>query len=449
MQAARFYLLSLGCAKNTVDSNSMAQLLGKAGLIHTPEPSEADVLIVNTCGFIEAARQESLEMLRTLAQDKRPDQVLIAAGCLTSRDRQLVTSQVPGVDGLLGTQRWMEIVRLVHVLRGANPLQTPYDLPESTPLEGEHVLRSARQGPSAYLKIADGCRRPCAFCSIPLIKGPAVSRPLEKILTETALLQDQGVRELILVAQDTSDYGSDLGLREGLAVLLERLCQRAPRIDWVRILYAYPGMVSDRLIEVMTGQQQILPYLDMPLQHAHPATLKRMRRPANMRWVYRTIEKMRQAMPDLALRTTFIVGYPGETEQEFKRLLDFVSEMRFDRVGAFEFSPEPGTASEPLGDPVPAALKAERRGRLMELQHAISTEKGRQFIGRNLQVLTEGQGDGLTFGRSYRDAPEIDGLVIVEGEHPIGEMLSVRIDGALPYDLTGKAVEPLAIPVVS
>jgi ribosomal protein S12 methylthiotransferase len=257
------------------------------------------------------------------------------------------------------------------------------------------------------------------------------------ILNEARFLCDSRARELVLIAQDTTDYGHDLGLKDGLAQLLEKLVMAVPEIDWIRIMYAYPGYVSDRLIDAMASRQQILPYLDMPLQHAHPDVLRRMRRPANMNWVYRTLEKMRQAMPDIALRSTFIVGYPGETEAEFQTLLDFIKEIRFDRLGAFEFSFESGTPSEPLGDPVPAEVKEERYNRLMELQLAISLEKNQEFVGKTLLVLIEGLGDSISVGRTYRDAPEIDGLVIVEKELPVGKMVPVKITGAMAYDLTG------------
>jgi ribosomal protein S12 methylthiotransferase len=299
------------------------------------------------------------------------------------------------------------------------------------------------QGNSAYLKIADGCRRPCAFCAIPKIKGTAVSRPLEDILDDVRYLQKQGVREINLIAQDTTDYGHDLGQKDGLAVLLKELTRAAPDVDWIRILYAYPGYITDRLIEVMAANQQILPYIDIPLQHADPGILKSMRRPANMDWVYKTVEKLRKEMSELALRTTFIVGYPGETEKAFGALLDFIKEVRFDRVGVFEFSFEPGTTSETLGDPVPAAVKTERKERLMLTQQRISLQKNQALVGKTLDVLIEGQGivDGSTevisLGRTYRDAPEIDGMVIVEGEVPEGEITPVRITGAMTYDLTG------------
>lgn len=245
------------------------------------------------------------------------------------------------------------------------------------------------------------------------------------------------MREINLIAQDTSDYGHDLGIEDGLSMLLEDLVKAAPAIDWIRILYTYPGSVTERLINIMAYHPQIVPYLDIPLQHGHPDVLRRMRRPANIEWVYRTIDKMRAVIPDLALRTTFIVGYPGETEEEFQALLKFVEELRFDRVGVFTFSFEPGTSSESLGDPIPPEIKEERRGRLMELQQRISLETNLALIGQRLEVLIEGHGDGISLGRSTRDAPEIDGMVIVEGEIPVGEMVPIQITGAMPYDLTG------------
>ena len=439
MNPKTFHLISLGCAKNTVDSSSMSQLMLKSGYQLSEKLEKAAILIVNTCGFIGPARQESIEVLGELAAHKRKGQILIAAGCLTQRYGAEVARQVPGIDGILGTRRWMDIVDLVQQLRlGAHP-EPLYHLPETPTLGSDEigVQLIARQGSSAYLKIADGCRRPCAFCAIPLIKGPLASRPPEVILEEARSLQKTGLRELILIAQDTTDYGHDLGMKEGLAQLLEKLVVAVPHIDWIRILYAYPGYVTDRLIDVMAAHPQILPYLDMPLQHAHPATLERMRRPANLEWIHRTLDKMRRAMPDLAFRTTFLVGYPGETETEFQALLDFVEMIRFDRIGTFQFSFETGTPSEPLGDPVPAEVKQERYERLMERQAAISLQKNQAFVGRTLPALIEGQGDGLSVGRTYRDAPEIDGLVIIEGDLPVGEIQPVKITGAMTYDLTG------------
>jgi ribosomal protein S12 methylthiotransferase len=436
MNRKTFHLTSLGCAKNTVDSDSMAQLLERDGYKAVSAPQQASVLIVNTCGFIAPAREESYSILHSLAKGKRPDQILIAAGCLTQRYGAEVARKVPGVDGILGTRRWMDIVEVVRSLRKGPYPKTFYHLPE-TPTIGldEHgALRASIAGGSAYLKIADGCRRPCAFCAIPLIKGTTVSRPAERILNEAEALHELGVRELVLIAQDTTDYGYDLGIKDGLAKLLELLITHVPGMDWIRIMYAFPGYVTDRLID---AHPQILPYLDLPLQHACPETLTRMRRPANVDWVFSTIAKMRKALPKLAIRTTFIVGYPGETETEFQALLDFVQELRFDRVGAFPFSFEPGTTAEALGDPVPVEIKEERYQRLMELQQGISLQINQSYVGQKLDVLVEGSDKSLYIGRSYRDAPEIDGLVFAEGKAEIGSIVPVRITGAMVYDLTG------------
>jgi ribosomal protein S12 methylthiotransferase len=439
MRQKTFHLISLGCAKNTVDSDSMAQLLVQDGFQSTDEPQDASVLIVNTCGFIGSAREESYSVLRELAEQKLPNQVLIAAGCLTQRFGKEVARQVPGIDGILGTRRWMDIVQLIGQIRQGPRPEPLYHLPDSPTVgtdEG-NTMRVSVAGTSAYLKIADGCRRPCAFCAIPLIKGMTASRPMDVIIKEAMQLKAAGVREINLIAQDTTDYGHDLGMKDGLAILLEKLTSEVPGIDWIRIMYAYPGYVTDRLIDCMASNAQILPYLDIPLQHAHPDTLKRMRRPANIDWVQKTLAKMRTALTNLAIRTTFIVGYPGETEAEFQSLLDFVSEIRFDRVGTFKFSFEPGTFSESLGDPIPEEVKEERYQRLMELQQNISLQINQGYVGKKLDVLIEGYDSGLSVGRSYRDAPEIDGLVIVEGKAKTGKIVPVQITGAMAYDLTG------------
>lgn len=442
MKDKSYYLVSLGCAKNTVDSVSMATLLEEAGYSQVDKPNQAGVMIVNTCGFIHSARQESLLELRGLAARKRTGQILIAAGCMTQRYRELVVEQVPGIDGLIGTRRWMDILDLVRDLRQRATVQR-YHIPEDATVgRDEHnVLRAAIQGSSAYLKIADGCRRPCAFCAIPLIKGTLVSRPADTIVEEAQALEEIGVQELILIAQDTTDYGHDLGVHDGLPVLLERLLTNTA-IPWIRVMYAFPGYVTDRLIEVMAANPRILPYLDMPLQHAHPETLKRMRRPANMDWVHNTVAKMRAAIPSLALRSTFIVGYPGETVEEFNTLLDFLKEIKLDRAGAFTFSYEEGTASQPLGDPVPAEVKEERYKQFMLTQETISLSRNQALIGKVLDVMVEGENNGVSVGRSYRDAPEIDGYVVINDKAPVGQIVPVLIGGAMPHDLNGTLVKP-------
>jgi ribosomal protein S12 methylthiotransferase len=423
----------------------MAQLLLRDGYRAVDDPARANVLIVNTCGFIGPAKQESLDVLRELADGKKKNQILIAAGCLTQRYGAEVAEKVAGVDGVLGTRRWMDIVHVVRELRKGPHPEPLYHLPDAKTVGADErdAMRASVAGASAYVKIADGCRRPCAFCAIPLIKGTAVSRPVELILDEARRLRDAGVREMILIAQDTTDYGHDLGMKDGLAILLELLTTRVPEMDWIRIMYAYPGYVTDRLIDVMASSKQVLPYLDMPLQHAHPKTLYRMRRPSNIDWVHRTLGKMREKIPNLAIRTTFIVGYPGETDEEFQALVDFVKGIRFDRVGTFQFSFEPGTTSEPLGDPVPAQVKQARYEQLMELQQGISMQVNQSYVGKTLDVLVEGRDNGIAIGRSYRDAPEIDGMVFVEGEAKIGEIIPARITGAMAYDLTGVPAQAL------
>ncbi len=438
MKEKTYYIVSLGCAKNTVDSESIASLLGQNGYQGVNKPSQASVMIVNTCGFIAPARQESIEVLHDLAKKKKPGQLLIAAGCLTERSRQLMIDQIDGVDGFIGTRRWMDILELLVQIK-QHPNEPQYHIPESTTIgiDEKGVSRSATQGASAYLKIADGCRRPCAFCSIPLIKGTTVSRDQELILKDAENLQSANVKELILIAQDTTDYGFDLGMKDGLTTLLKQLLPRIPQIPWVRMLYAYPGYVTDELIDFMASKEQMLHYMDIPLQHASPDLLKSMKRPSDMDWVHKTIGKLRRAMTDISLRTTFIVGYPGETEAQFQMLLDFMEEIKFDHVGAFTFSFESGTSSEPLGDPIPEEVKQDRLERLMKLQEKISLNKNQYWIGKTMDVLIEGTGDGISVGRSFRDAPEIDGLVLIEDLAEAGSIVPVKITGAMTHDLSG------------
>ena len=448
----RYYLLSLGCCKNTVDSEGMSRLLQRAGYAPVDDPTAAEVLIVNTCGFIDIAQEESFSALQELAETKRPGQLLIAAGCLSQSHGRELAEEVPGLDGIIGTRRWMEITALVEKLAspGDRPLVMIGDPP--VPLAAS-MSRSVIQGASAYLKIADGCDAACSFCSIPMIKGPARSRPAGAIVEDARQLVAQGVKEIILIAQDTTAYGRDLGQRDALADLIEAILKTAPQLPWLRLMYAYPQHITSRLIETMAQHPQVCHYLDIPLQHAHPDTLRRMNRPHGVDGVRRliadtstglrqaqpdsSVQSLRQAMPDIALRTSFIVGYPGETEEEFEALLDFVEEIAFDRVGVFTYSREEGTPAADLPDQVPAQVKEERYQRLMELQQGISLAKNQQMVGRTLDVLVEGSGEGLSVGRSYRDAPEIDGLVIVKEELPTGEMVPVLITGAMEYDLIG------------
>jgi ribosomal protein S12 methylthiotransferase len=416
----------------------MAEVLARAGLQEVGKPGQADVIIVNTCGFIAPAREESLAVLCRVGKKKKPGQLLIAAGCLSQLEGDKLAQQVPGIDGILGTRWWVDILKVIQKLQ-KEPHLPLYHLPETPAVDKEEngIARVVVQGGSAHLKIGDGCDRLCAFCSIPLIKGPAISRPIKAVLKDAYQLQEKGVKEIILISQDTTSYGRDLGMKDGLSSLLLELIHTVPNVPWIRLLYTFPGAISNRLIQIMSDQPKILPYLDLPLQHADERLLKSMHRPSDMQWVRNTISRMRALMPYLALRTTFIVGFPGEREVEFQHLLDFVQEIRFDRVGIFPYFCEKGTPAESLGDPIPPELKEERINRLAELQEKISLEKNQSFVGNILDVLIEGLDSNILVGRSYRDAPEIDGLVILEGQAKVGEMVKARITGALVHDLTG------------
>ncbi|MCS7260797.1 MAG: 30S ribosomal protein S12 methylthiotransferase RimO [Anaerolineae bacterium] len=433
----RFYVVTLGCPKNQVDSEGLSAQLVRYGYRPVARPKEADFIIVNTCGFLETARQEAIDTLRTLAARRRAGQHVIAAGCLAQLWGAQLAHVVPGLDGIIGTRSWADIPQVLAQL--ATRRETPVvHVPEvGHTLPDADVLRLDGQQPraSAYLKIAEGCSAGCAFCLIPTIKGPARSRPRAAILREAQMLVEQGVRELILIAQDTTAYGHDLGEREGLATLIEDILRVAPELRWLRLMYAYPGRVSERLIEVMATHPQVCHYLDLPVQHGHPATLRRMRRPHDVTGLIRWIERLRQAMPDIALRTSLIVGYPGETEEEFQALLDFMQTVRFDRVGIFPYSREPGTPAYALPGQLPEEVKRARYERAMQLQQSISWERNQAQVGRQLEVLVEGANDGISVARSYRDAPEVDGFVLVQGEHPVNSWLSVRIIAATPYDL--------------
>jgi len=438
----RFYIVSLGCSKNTVDSNGMALLLKRAGYQTATTQSAADVIIVNTCGFVELARQESLDTLRELARTSRSEQRLVAAGCWAQRDPEALITAIPKLDAVLGTRSWSDIVTVVDEIchsREDSVVMLLEDglvsLPETARVSGYAV-----SGASAFLKIADGCSRRCAFCAIPAIKGPTVSRVMDAIIYDARQLQKLGVLELNLIAQDTTYYGYDLGMQDGLAQLLARLVSEVPDIAWLRILYAFPGYISPRLIETMACYPQILPYIDIPLQHAHPDVLRRMRRPADVDGVRRTVAQLRERIPGIAIRTTLITGFPGETDAEFQTLLDFIPELRFDRVGVFVYSHEVGTAAGALVDDVPMSVKQSRRDALMVAQQAISLALNESFIGQDLQVLLEGSGDGVTIGRSYRDAPEIDGLILIPHALDSHRFVTVKITEATPYDLIGQVI---------
>lgn len=423
----------------------MTRLLVQDGHVPVVTARQADVIIVNTCGFIDIAKQESLNALAAAGRTKRRGQVLIAAGCLAERFAAGLQDQAPYVDAVLGTRHWDQIPALVARLGfTAAPPASGRPLPPA----------SAGPRPSAYLKIADGCDSSCAFCVIPQIKGPYQSKPVGQVLAEARDLADQGVQEIVLVAQDTTLYGSDLGLRDGLACLLEQLLEAAPGVPWWRIMYAYPQHITPRLIRTMVENARVCRYLDLPLQHAHPGTLERMGRPSNVDQARGLVARLREAMPGIALRSSFIVGYPGETEAEFAALLAFLKEARLDRAGFFTYSPEEGTAAAGLPGPVPARVKRARFGRAMAVQQGISLARNQDWVGRTVDVLIEGApadktGPRLFAGRTYRDAPEVDGMVLVQGDRQVGaaagleaglvgRIVPVHITSATEYDLWGE-----------
>jgi ribosomal protein S12 methylthiotransferase len=434
-----FHIVSLGCAKNTVDSEAMEQLLLAAGHRRAADSGSADLLIVNTCGFIESAKQESIDTLLELGADKRGGQKLIATGCLVERYPRELSAELPLVDAFVGARNWSALPSVVSQLEEMRAPGSSLGLIELAP-DGQLDLEMPRRsvhGPSAYEKISDGCDQRCAFCAIPFMKGNHRSKPAALIQREVGELVEQGVREVVLVGQDTTRYGHDLGQRDGLALLLEQLTDHFPELPWLRVMYAYPRHVTERFLSVLRERQQVVPYLDMPLQHTHPWTLARMRRPH--RDIDDLVGWMRERVPGLVLRTTFIVGFPGETEAEFEHLVQSVRRLKFDRVGVFTYSDEDGTAAFDMPDRVPEAEKRRRRGRLMATARDVTLASNRQLIGRELDVLIEGRpedGSAWFAGRSYRDAPEVDGLVLVKAaELPLGELVRVRIERALAYDL--------------
>ncbi len=435
-------LITLGCAKNEVDSEEIAGVLQQAGYQLDARTSTPDMIIINTCGFIEPAKQESLQTIREALREKRAGntQKVIVAGCLVQRMGDALRQMLPEVDAFVGVgqmARFAEIVSTVSHRREATPLM---DIQPPHHRWAEVTTRLRSRTPwSAYLKISEGCDHRCTFCTIPSFRGRHVSKPIERVLEEARWLAQNGAREINLIAQDTTQYGYDLYRRFMLPTLLRELAQ-VEGIRWIRIHYAYPSRVSDALIETMASLPQVVPYLDVPLQHVNRAILRAMRRPGDGASYLRLVERLRAAMPDIAIRTTFIVGFPGETEAQFQELLDFLQEARLDRVGAFIYSREKGTPAAGMPDQVPFRVKRERFDRLMRAQQPISLARNREWVGREMLVLIEGYSEdgAYAIGRSHRDAPEVDGLVYVRDcTAAPGEFISVRIERADVYDLFG------------
>ncbi len=458
-----FTIVTLGCTKNVVDSEGIEQALASHGYVPVPDPSNAEAVIVNTCGFIGPSRQESIDTILRLAAEKRPGQKLVASGCLIERYAADLALEVPELDALVGVHRWPEMPQILEAIEDrksgcaprlarsaierldGDPRLPPVFLGDGVAPRADLVMpRRAPNAPSAYLKISDGCDARCAFCAIPSMKGRMRSKDADQIIREATELARANVREIVLVGQDTTAYGRDRGETNGLARLLRRLADEVPAISWIRIMYAYPQFVSDELLQTMASIPQVCRYLDVPLQHAHPATLRRMRRPHGA--VEDLVDRIRDRVPGIALRTTFIVGFPGETEEEFDHLSRAVERLRFDRVGVFAYSREEGTPAFGLADQVPDSRKERRRREVMLLARRLSREINEAFVGKELEVLTEAStrtrgGDRQTVARSYRDAPEVDGVVVVEGAQPIGRLIRVRVVGSSDYDLSATLVE--------
>jgi ribosomal protein S12 methylthiotransferase len=433
-------LITLGCAKNEVDSEEIAGVLQRAGYqldAHTRTP---DVIIINTCGFIEPAKQESLQVIRDALREKRAGntQKVIVAGCLVQRMGDALRQLLPEVDAFVGVGQMARFAEIVNATRQSHQPLTEIQPPHHRWAEVTTRLRS-RTPWSAYLKISEGCDHQCTFCTIPSFRGRHVSKPIERVLEEAHWLAQNGAKEINLIAQDTTQYGYDLYRRFMLPTLLRELAQ-VEGIRWIRLHYAYPSRVSDALIEAMASLPQVVPYLDVPLQHVNRSILRAMRRPGDGATYLRLIQRLRDAMPAIAIRTTFIVGFPGETEAAFQELLDFLQQAQLDRVGAFLYSRERGTPAAEMPHQVPFRVKRERYDRLMRAQQPISLARNREWVGKEMTVLIEGYSeDGrYAIGRSHRDAPEVDGLVYVRqcNTQP-GEFVAVQIEQADVYDLLG------------
>jgi ribosomal protein S12 methylthiotransferase len=456
-----FAFVSLGCPKNLVDSERMLGKLAQDGYTLTADVEGADIVVVNTCGFIEPARQESLAVIREMLELKKQGRVgaVVVAGCLAERKKDDLLREVPGVDHLVGVFGREEITEVV------DRVVAPHSLPLSpTPrrgTKGEEEQRTLfRPAPVkaledtgrlrvtprhyAYLKISEGCDRLCTFCAIPGMRGKHITKPIEEVLREARELVEDGVRELILVAQDTTYYGTDLYGRVRLAELLREL-DRLDGLDWIRLLYTYPINFTGELIDTLACARKILPYLDLPLQHINDRILRLMARRVNRSAIEKLLAQLRSAIPSLAVRTTFIVGFPGETAAEFEELLDFVRTARFERAGVFPYSFEPDTPATRLDGHLPEEVKRARRDRLMEAQQEVAFAWSRQQIGKELVVLVDGADPEVPnhfLARSYADAPDIDGLVRVKGKalHP-GDLVRVKVTSADGYDLAARAIK--------
>ena len=438
-----YAFVSLGCPKNLIDSEKMLGSLALDGYVLVSEPAGADFVIVNTCGFIESSRQESKAVIREMLELKKQGKTrgVIVAGCLPERLGSALTEEIPDIDHVVGVFGREEITRVAdHLIGGRKEQREVFRPAPIRPLDDRQRLRITPRH-YAYLKISEGCDRTCTFCSIPKMRGKHATKPIEEVVAEARELAGDGVRELNIVAQDTTYYGLDLYKEVRLAQLLREL-EKVDGVDWIRLLYMYPVNFSDEIIDTIAGSSKIIPYLDMPLQHISDPVLKRMQRRVNRKQTVQLVEKLRERIDNLVLRTTFIVGFPGETDAQFRELCDFVGESKFERMGVFTYSLEPGTPAVKLDGHLAEEVKEARREELMLLQQEIAFEHGDSLIGYELDVLIDEQADdNVWIGRSFADAPEIDGNVYVTGTglEP-GKFVPVEIEAREDYDLVGSAV---------
>lgn len=436
----KILFISLGCDKNLADSEEMLGLLTAGGHEITDDETQADAIVINTCCFIKDAKEESVETILEMAEYKKTGSchALIVTGCMAQRYQKEIIEEVPEVDAVLGTTSYGDIVKALEEAVAGNHFEEFRDIDYLPDTGSKRVLTTG--GHFGYLKIAEGCDKHCTYCIIPKLRGKFRSVPMERLIAQAEDMAEQGVKELILVAQETTVYGRDLYGEKSLHILLKKLCE-IRGIRWIRILYCYPEEIYDELIETIRDEKKICHYLDIPIQHASDRILKRMGRRTSKQELIDIVGKLRREIPDIVLRTTLITGFPGETEEDHEELKEFVDEMEFDRLGVFTYSPEENTPAAEMADQVPEEVKEERRDELMELQQEISYDRGQDRIGQELLVMIEGKvaDESAYIGRTYGDAPKVDGYIFVQtGELLMtGDFAKVRVTGALEYDLIG------------
>ncbi len=436
----KILFISLGCDKNLADSEEMLGLLTAGGHEITDDETQADAIVINTCCFIKDAKEESVETILEMAEYKKTGSchALIVTGCMAQRYQKEIIEEVPEVDAVLGTTSYGDIVKALEEAVAGNHFEEFRDIDYLPDTGSKRVLTTG--GHFGYLKIAEGCDKHCTYCIIPKLRGKFRSVPMEHLIAQAEDMAEQGVKELILVAQETTVYGKDLYGKKSLHILLKKLCE-IRGIRWIRILYCYPEEIYDELIETIRDEKKICHYLDIPIQHASDRILKRMGRRTSKQELIDIVGKLRKEIPDIVLRTTLITGFPGETEEDHEELKEFVDEMEFDRLGVFTYSPEENTPAAEMADQIPEEVKEERRDELMELQQEISYDKGQDRIGQELLVMIEGKvaDESAYIGRTYGDAPKVDGYIFVQtGELLMtGDFAKVRVTGALEYDLIG------------